>query len=139
MSASSRCWARSQHAGVQRRLLGDAANPDRAKPPCGYPPGMSSCHTSWQRSGPYLYRPEPPPRGQREPPPTKDIQTTPTRSTIWETDSSGPWAGSERAPTPLPVEVIESFYALLQKNVLNRCRWATRGELRLTTSSRAHE
>ena len=26
---------------------------------------------------------------------------------------------------------MESFFSLLQKNVLHRCAWATRGELRL--------
>jgi putative transposase len=43
----------------------------------------------------------------------------------------GPWAESERADNA----AMESFFALLQKNVLNTQRWKTREELRLAIAT----
>ena len=41
------------------------------------------------------------------------------------------YADPHRPPTTLQQHPMESFFALLQKNVLNRHAWPTREELRL--------
>ncbi|SDH52938.1 hypothetical protein SAMN05216377_1251, partial [Pseudonocardia oroxyli] len=54
----------------------------------------------------------------------------PTRAFSARRSYAGRWDGSERAQTDNAA--MESFLSLLQKNVLNRRRWSTRAELRLT-------